>query len=105
MTRNLRYIVSALLTITLLFGCISPYTVKAAVSETDIASFLFTRPSGSEADKDLNDTYKTNADSGYYASSGRYKTSARFYASVFPVLHLTTESWNGAQITITHITD
>lgn len=23
----------------------------------------------------------------------------------FPVLHLTTESWNGAQITITHITD
>lgn len=82
MKGNLRYIVSALMTITLLLGCISPYTVKAAVSETDIASFLFTRPSGAEADKDLNDTYKTNADSGYYASSGRYKTSARFYASV-----------------------
>lgn len=104
MKGNLRYIVSALMTITLLLGCISPYTVKAAVSETDIASFLFTRPSGSEADKDLNDTYKTNADSGYYASSGRYKTSARFYASV-SVLHLITESLNGAQITITHSTD
>lgn len=82
MIKTLRYIISALLTLALLVGCISNYTVKAAVSETDIASFLFIKPSGAEADKDLNDTYKTNADSGYYASSGIYKASARFYASV-----------------------
>lgn len=82
MKGTIKHFVSVLFAITLLFGCISTYTVNAAVSETDIASFSFTRPSGSEADKDLNDTYKTNADSGYYASSGKYKLSARLYASV-----------------------
>ncbi len=66
----------------LILNCLIPYTVKAAASETDIASFTFTRPAGSESDNDLNDTYKTNADSGYYASSGRYKLSAKLYASV-----------------------
>lgn len=70
-------------TIALLLGNIL-YGSKnaAAASDVTLAGFTFNKSDGSAADTDLNDTYKTNATSGYFSNSGIYASFSKFYASV-----------------------
>lgn len=53
-----------------------------AQAATLLAAYSFNQSDGASTAKDLNDTYKTNADSGYLAASGKYSSSSRLYASV-----------------------
>lgn len=70
-------------TIALLLGNILCGSKNAdAASDVTLAGFIFNKSDGSAADTDLNDTYKTNATSGYFSNSGIYASFSKFYASV-----------------------
>lgn len=70
-------------TIALLLGNILYGSKNAdAASDVTLAGFIFNKSDGSAADTDLNDTYKTNATSGYFSNSGIYASFSKFYASV-----------------------
>lgn len=49
---------------------------------TALAIFTFSQSDGVNTAKDLNDTYKANADSGYPAASGKYSSASKLFASV-----------------------
>ncbi len=65
--------------------CISPAftTQKSAEASApvNLATFSFSKSDGSAADKSLNDTYNTNADTGYSPKSGIF-SSSKLFASV-----------------------
>lgn len=52
-----------------------------AATTANLATFSFSKPDGSTTDKSLNDTYKTNADTGYSATGGIIPSS-KLFASV-----------------------
>lgn len=52
-----------------------------AAATANLATFSFSKSDGADADKSLNDTYKTNADTGYSTTSGIY-ASSKLFASV-----------------------
>ena len=53
-----------------------------ATSATDLATFTFNKSDGVTTAKDLNDTYKAKAETGYSASSGKFASTSKLYSSV-----------------------
>lgn len=58
-----------------LFFCYRPANAATLV---DLATFSFGKADGPSTAKDLNDTYNTNADTGYSPKSGKFTTSKLF---------------------------